>query len=204
MTLGRTKRIACAWFSHQNRHPMQSVCTGLHAWSHTHKETDTMIILWALPHKRCPDRLLLCFPLDRLHCCWHMHTHQKMIHAARHWHVQHSIRQFLSTSYLKSCATERKRLWPYWDVSVAFISQQETFKARWANVRGRSERLPAARGRKSGAVSSSRVRVVITAHDKYHYWPICKTRHTKNTLDECSSSKPADVRPLVFFEKYNM
>lgn len=62
---------------------------------------------------------------------------------------------FSAPSHLRSCATERKRLWPYWDVSVAFISQQETFKARWANVRGRSERLPAARGRKSGAVSSS-------------------------------------------------
>ena len=143
-----------AWFSYHTRHQIQ------HAQSHM--ETETMIILWAVSHKRYPHisdvfstgwaALLLT------HTSVNDSFNQTLTRSTHHAISQHIpfvfdgslLRENQLSHAPDQRKKERKQSGPQRDVSVAFISQQETFKACWANVRGGSE----TRGHKSGAVSS--------------------------------------------------
>lgn len=73
---------------------------------------------------------------------------------------------------------------PLWDVSEALISQQDTFKACWANVRGGSERLTVTRGYKSGAVCTMQAPCYDNTTWRNYYKPICnkvKTETLRNS-----------------------
>lgn len=76
-------------------------------------------------------------------------------------------------------------------VSTTFISQQETYKACWANVGGRSEQP----GPINQTLSlTARVHVITTQQDKQYHCPICKTWQEKHQGEE---PKWADVNPLL-------
>lgn len=85
-------------------------------------------------------------------------------------------------TFTTSQTHDRKQRLAQRDVTVAFISRQGAFKKPVEQMLGRgSERDSLGPGAINQALTAAaRLRVRITQHDKYNYWPICKKSVTTN------------------------
>lgn len=118
-------------------------------------------------------------PLDGLHCCWYMHTNEEMIYAISTDTLNAPISQHISPA-------RPPQAWP---VKESRAGHGET--SAWLSSHNRKHLKPVEqmfredlrRPLRPGAINqplsaAARLHVMITANDKYYYWPICKTWHS--------------------------